>query len=96
MVIIMDLQTFNNTAELGKLAFSDEERGELLADVTEIIGIMDSIRELDITYDPILDNKNVYLPDLRTDGAEPSFDTAKILSNAKQSENCFVVPKVIE
>jgi aspartyl/glutamyl-tRNA(Asn/Gln) amidotransferase C subunit len=92
----MDLQTFNNTAELGKLAFSETERNELLADMTEIIGIMDSIRELDITYDPVLDNKNVYLPDLRTDGAEASFETAKMLENAVHSENCFVVPKVVE
>jgi aspartyl/glutamyl-tRNA(Asn/Gln) amidotransferase C subunit len=93
---LMDLDTFNNTAALGKLIFSETERDELLADMTEIIGIMDNIKELDISYDPVLDNKNVYLPDLRKDGAEASFETAKILANAKQSDNCFVVPKVIE
>ena len=50
----------------------------------------------DITYDAVADNKNVYLNDLREDFSVPSFPTEKILQNAVNDENCFVVPKVVE
>jgi aspartyl/glutamyl-tRNA(Asn/Gln) amidotransferase C subunit len=92
----MDLQTFNQIAELGKLAFSDDERDELLADMTEIIGIMDTVKNADLVYDPLKDNKNVFINELRKDAAADSFPTAKILQNARNMDNCFVVPKVVE
>jgi aspartyl/glutamyl-tRNA(Asn/Gln) amidotransferase C subunit len=92
----MDLQTFNQIAELGKLAFSDEERDLLLADMTDIIGIMDTVKNADLVYDPLLDNKNVYINELRKDSSSESYPTEKILQNARNMENCFVVPKVVE
>ncbi|MDR0946136.1 MAG: Asp-tRNA(Asn)/Glu-tRNA(Gln) amidotransferase subunit GatC [Ruminococcus sp.] len=92
----MDIQTFENVAELGKLTFSEEERGTLLADMNEIVLIMDTVKDVDITYDPILDNRNRYLDSLREDISAPSFETEKILSNAKASDGCFTVPKVVE
>ena len=57
---------------------------------------MDTVKEIDVTYDALADNKNVYLYDLRKDEAHESMPTSKILQNAKNSENCFVVPKVVE
>ncbi|MDR0903805.1 MAG: Asp-tRNA(Asn)/Glu-tRNA(Gln) amidotransferase GatCAB subunit C [Ruminococcus sp.] len=92
----MDLQTFNQIAELGKLTFSDTERDELLTDMTEIIDIMDTVKNADLVYDPLKDNKNVFINELRKDRDEPSFATAKILQNARNMNNCFVVPKVVE
>lgn len=64
--------------------------------MTNIIEIMDTIKEIDIKYDALADNKNVYLNDLREDASEPSMPTQKILQNALNSEDCFVVPKVVE
>lgn len=64
--------------------------------MTNIIEIMDTIKEIDIKYDALADNKNVYLNDLRKDASEPSMPTQKILQNALNSEDCFVVPKVVE
>lgn len=64
--------------------------------MTGIIEIMDTIKEIDISYDPIKDNHNVYLNGLREDRAMDSFPTEKILQNAVNSEKCFVVPKVVE
>ena len=52
--------------------------------------------EIDIQYDAYADNKNVYLNDLREDIKADSFPTEKILQNAVNDENCFVVPKVVE
>ena len=83
-------------AELGKLHFTKEEMEQMASEMTSIIEIMDTIKEIDITYDPIKDNHNVYLNDLRKDIPAESFPTEKILQNAVSSENAFVVPKVVE
>ena len=68
----------------------------MAGDMTGIIEIMDTIKEIDVTYDPIKDNHNVYLNDLRKDIAADSYPTAQILQNAVNSEDAFVVPKVVE
>ncbi len=92
----MDLQMVSYLSKLGKLSFTDEELKKVADDMTSIIDIMDTIKEIDITYDPLADNKNVYLKDLRVDEAEASMETAKVLQNSTNSNNCFVVPKVVE
>jgi len=95
-VFNMDLQMVSYLSKLGKLSFTDDELEKIAADMTSIIEIMDTVKEVDITYDALADNHNVYLNDLREDVSAPSMDTEKILSNAKNSNNCFVVPKVVE
>lgn len=92
----MDLEMVKYLAKLGKLDFTDEGFEKAVADMTDIIAIMDTIKEIDITYDPIKDNHNVYLKDLRKDVAEPSLPVEKVLMNAINSESSFVVPKVVE
>ena len=92
----MDLQMVSYLSKLGKLSYTDEELEKVAKDMTSIIDIMDTIKEIDITYDPLADNKNVYLKDLRVDESEPSMETNKILQNSTNSNNCFVVPKVVE
>ena len=83
-------------AELGKLRFTEDEMEKMAAEMTSIIGIMDTVKEIDVEYDAYADNKNVYLYDLREDVKEPSVPTEKILQNSVHDENCFVVPKVVE
>ena len=84
-------------ANLSRLAFNDDEMKKMADDMTGIIEIMDTIKDIDVTYEPIKDNHNVYLNDLRKDIADDSFPTEKILGNAAVvSENAFVVPKVVE
>lgn len=92
----MDLEMVKYLADLGKLYFTDEELEENSRHMTSIVELMDTIKEIDITYDPLKDNKNVYLPDLRKDSCEPSMETEKVLKNAVNRNNCFVVPKVVE
>lgn len=92
----MDLEMVSYLSKLGKLSFTDEELKKVAGDMTSIIEIMDTIKEIDITYDALADNHNVYLNDLREDISAPSMSTDKILSNAENSNNCFVVPKVVE
>ena len=83
-------------AELGKLRFTEDEMEKMAAEMTSIIGIMDTVKEIDVEYDAYADNKNVYLYDLREDVKEPSFPAEKSLQNSVHDENCFVVPKVVE
>lgn len=92
----MDLEMVKYLSKLGKLNFTDEELKKAAEDMTSIIEIMDTIKEIDITYEPLKDNHNVYLNGLREDVSMDSFPTDKILQNAVKSENCFVVPKVVE
>ncbi len=83
-------------AELGKLSFTPEEMEKMAAEMTSIIEIMDTVKEIDVEYDALADNKDIYLNDLREDVKADSFPTEKILQNAVNDENCFVVPKVVE
>ena len=83
-------------AKLAKLSFTDEELEKAVADMTDIIDLMDTIKDIDVVYDAYKDNHNVYLADLRKDEAMPSLPTEKLLANAVNQENCFVVPKVVE
>ncbi|WP_298483768.1 Asp-tRNA(Asn)/Glu-tRNA(Gln) amidotransferase subunit GatC [uncultured Ruminococcus sp.] len=92
----MDLQMIAYLAELGKLSFTPEEMEKMAAEMTSIIEIMDTVKEIDVEYDALADNKDIYLNDLREDVKADSFPTEKILQNAVNDENCFVVPKVVE
>ena len=92
----MDLQMVSYLGKLSKITFTDAEIEEMAKDMTDIIEIMDTVKEIDVTYDALADNKNVYLNDLREDIKADSFPTEKILQNAVNDENCFVVPKVVE
>ncbi len=83
-------------AELGKLHLTPEEMEKMAVEMTSIIEIMDTVKEIDVEYDALADNKNIYLNDLREDVKADSFPTDKILQNALNDENCFVVPKVVE
>ncbi len=92
----MDLQMISYLADLGKLSFTPEEMEKMAGQMTDIIEIMDTVKEIDITYDPYADNHNVTADQLREDKNAPSFPTEKILQNAVHDEDCFVVPKVVE
>lgn len=92
----MDLEMVSYLAKLSKLNFTQTELEQVADDMTDIIGIMDTVKEIDIAYDALLDNKNVFFNGLREDVAEESMPVEKVLKNAENSENCFVVPKVVE
>ena len=86
----MDLEMVSYLSKLGKLSFTDEELKKTAEEMTSIIEIMDTIKEIDVEYNALADNN------LREDESEASMPTEKILQNAVNSQNCFVVPKVVE
>lgn len=84
-------------SELARLNLSEEERSGLREDLNEILGLAESIQDLDTggvepTYHAMpLENVT------REDESRPSPDAAKVLRNAPDSsDGYFVVPRVIE
>lgn len=92
----MDTEMVKYLSKLSMINFSDAESEKMAREMTDIIALMDSVKDIDIVYDPIKDNHNVYLNDLRKDIPADSFPTEKILQNAVSLEKSFVVPKVVE
>lgn len=92
----MDLEMVKYLAELGKLEFTDEALAKTADEMTDIIELMDTIKDFGLEYDALKDNHNVFLNDLRKDEKLPPMSTEKVLQNAVNSDNCFVVPKVVE
>ncbi len=92
----MDINTVKYLADLSKLNFDEKELEHMAHDMTDIIALMDTIKDIDVTYDPLKDNKNLHIKDLREDAVLPSFKTENILANGVNANNCFVVPKVVE
>ena len=57
----MDLNMVKYLAELSKLEYSDKELAATAEQMTDIIDLMDTVKEIDITYDDLKDNHDVYL-----------------------------------
>lgn len=92
---MFDAKLTSHLADLSKIAFTDAELEKMTADMTDIINLMDKVKE----FDP---NNKTYALDaaeyknLRKDEAQESFATEKIIQNAKNvKNNSFVVPKVV-
>ena len=92
----MDRETVRYLAQLGRLYFTDEELDKMSEDMTDIIELMDTIKNADAFSDTFKYGCSVNFDDLREDIAGESYPTAKILQNAVSSENAFVVPRVVE
>lgn len=92
----MDIATLDHICRLSKLNFTEEEQQKALAEMSDIIGLMDTIKEYDITYDDTKDHNEIRYDDLRKDIPEPSFPTEKLQQNTTPRDNCYVVPKMME
>ncbi len=92
----MDTQTVKYLANLGFLSFDENELEKLAEEMNGIIESVSFVKDYNAEYDPLNDNLGAHLDDLREDKAEPDYPTDKLMRNAVHSENCFVVPKVME
>ncbi len=83
--------------KLSRLKLSDTERTAIQKDLTNIIGMVEKLQELDLTeVEPL-----VYITDevnvLRTDEVKHQVDRARALSNAPDKNDAyFKVSKVID
>lgn len=92
----MDKKTLIHLSNLGKINFTDEELERFGNDMSEIINLMDKIKEIDISYDDTKDNNAVSFKDLREDVAKESLSVDELLKNAEHMDDCFIVPKVVD
>ena len=92
----VELKTIQHLCELSKLNYDEAGLEKVMGEMGDIIDLMDTIKSFDLTYDDTKDNNSISLSEVREDIAQPSFPTEKLLANAENSGNCYVVPKVVE
>lgn len=94
----IDKATLDHIAELSKLSFTDDETEKMIEQMSDIITLMDTIRDIDIQYDDTKDNNQIPYAQLREDRAEESFPAGKLLSNTQAGGDgdCYVLPKMME
>ncbi|MCH5324781.1 MAG: Asp-tRNA(Asn)/Glu-tRNA(Gln) amidotransferase subunit GatC [Eubacterium sp.] len=92
----MDIKTIDHLCELSKLNYTDEEKQKVMEEMGAIIELMDTVKEIDLTYDDTKDNNSIEYSAVRKDEAKPSFPTDKLLSNTEPQDDCYVVPKMVE
>ena len=92
----VELKTIQHLCELSKLNYDEAGLEKVMGEMGDIIDLMDTIKTFDLTYDDTKDNNSISLSEVREDVPQPSFPTEKLLSNAENRDNCYVVPKVDE
>ena len=84
-------------AGLAKLSLDDNEMQSLANDMQDIIGLMDTIKDIDTDSINATEHISRVTNNMREDTAGNPYDTEKILSNSKHAiDNCFAIPKMIE
>ena len=93
---MLSMDNLKLLCELSKLHLSEDEMTDYQKEMTDIINLMDTIKDFDISYDDTKDKNEIAYDDLRKDEAKPSFDTEKLQQNTNPRDNCYVVPKMME
>lgn len=92
----IELKTIQHLCELSKLDYDEDGMKKVMAEMSDIIGLMDEIKSFDLTYDDTKDGNEIRFADTRPDVPEDSFPTDRLLRNAENTDGCYVVPKVVE
>ena len=92
----VDMKTIEHLCGLSKLSYDEEGMEKVMGEMSSIIDLMDEIKSFDLEYDDTKDGNEIRFADTREDVPEESFPTEKLLSNAENTGNCYVVPKVVE
>ncbi len=91
----IDEKLIEYLAEISKFEVDENEKRLFVKQMTDIIGLMDSIGEADIEETII--NDCVLLSELREDIAKESLQRDLALENAPmKKDDFFVVPKIME
>ena len=94
--MIITEELFDKIAHLARLEFSDEEKEEMMKDMTRIVDWVEKLEELDTGNVEPLTSMSHEMNVLRKDEPTGHLSRETALQNAPQSENGFFkVPKVI-
>ncbi len=92
---MFDTELTKHLAELSKLTFTEDELKKVTAQMSDIIELMDRVKDIDPEQKTFALDAVDY-DNLRTDASRPSFETQDIIKNAKAvKDNAFAVPKVV-
>lgn len=95
MSVVFNQELMIHLAELSKIAFTADELEQMTVQMTDIINLMDKVKEIEHQL-PTYEFKAADYEDLRSDKVRESFEIQKILENAAEKKNTsFVVPKVV-
>ena len=83
-------------AHLARLSFSEEELGRFSRQLTDIVGYVEKLGELDTDGVEPLGNPHELPPAMREDTVVPSMPAEELLANAPGVKaGHFVIPKVL-
>lgn len=92
----VDMKTIEHLCGLSKLSYDEDGMRKVMGEMGDIIDLMDEIKSFDLEYDDTKDGNEIRFADTREDIPEESFPAEKLLSNAANTDGCYVVPKVVE
>jgi len=94
---MMTTENLKLLCELSKLHLSDAELNIYGKEMSDIIGLMDTIGESNFEYNPLDMSNAVPFSELRADSIETFDNMDGILKNGPRViENQFVVPKIVD
>lgn len=89
----MDKELLEHLCVLSRL--NAEDADSLIEDMTDIIALMDGIKDAQADYDDRRGGASGFA-ELREDIPAPSMESEMVTANAVSSEGQFVVPKVVD
>ena len=92
---MFDIKLAEHLAELSKIKFSEKELQKISSEMDEIIGLLDTVSDFEITENPVV-NTAQKLENIREDLPTPTQPRKYVLKNAsKKDKKAFAVPKVV-
>lgn len=93
----LNKETTLKIAQLAKLSFSDKELEEIQQDLSQMIGFVEKLKEIDTTGVAPLTHISETANRLRPDEVKGSISSAETFKNAPSAtDDFFTVPKVIK
>ncbi len=90
-------ETLTHLASLSKLELCDSQTDMFLEQMSSIIELMDTIKDVDVSDIPSSLPEDLDVSQFREDEISPSLSLEQVLSNAPKSDRGLIsVPKVME
>lgn len=94
--VSIDSEVVRRVASLAKLALTDAQIDQLRTELTQIVGYVEQLNELDCSQWEPLTHPNQVVDSLRCDELGSSLSVDDALSNSPQNDgSCFQVPPVL-
>jgi aspartyl-tRNA(Asn)/glutamyl-tRNA(Gln) amidotransferase subunit C len=93
----VDAALIERLGNLARLQFDEEEKKEIMSDLSNIIGFVDTLKSLDVTGEEPLIHMNARTNVLRSDTVQMEITHEEALLNAPEADSdYFKVPKVLK